>query len=544
VCATGIILFLRLFQLQVLAGEQNRRLADEQRIRLIQIPAARGLITDRYGQNLVLNQPIFRQITIDEQQGVKLNLIAREQALELESQGYGVNLLEGVGRKYLFGPTTAHLLGYPGEVTLEELADLRLGFQLGDMVGRGGIEGTFDQWLRGKNGAKLVEVDTAGRLVRQVGSRQPVPGRLIQLSIDINLQQAAYQALSQKNLTGAVIVTQAHNGQVLTLASSPGFKPEIFDPLQARDHGDQIINLFNDPQRPLINRALAAVYPPGSTFKIITAAAALESGVITSDYLYEDTGLIRVGDYQYTNWYLTQYGGKEGIIDIRRALSRSTDTFFYKVGELLGPEQLSNWALKFGLGEKTGIELISELPGLVPNPQWKLKTVGEPWYLGNTYHIAIGQGDLLTTPIQVNSLTSVIANYGRLCKPKLILSNVRFQSDSGQSMFEDVNCTDLDISSKTIQLITQGMVGACSPGGTAFPLFDFQPQVACKTGTAEFGPADEKGIRKTHAWLTGFVPAEDPQIVITVLIESGGEGSRDAAPIAREVLEKYFNAGF
>lgn len=541
----GVILTLsvRLFQLQVMAGDDNRQMADEQRIRLIQVPAARGLITDRNDQLLVQNQPIFRQVHVDPQAGVRLVPIAREQAILLEAGGGDANLIEAVGRKYLYGQTTAQLMGYLGEVSLGELEPAGTLFQLGDLIGRGGIESAFDEWLRGKNGARLVEVDTAGHLIRQVGSEAPIPGRRLQLTVDIELQQAAFQALKQTGTPGAVVISQAKTGQILAVASYPSYDPDIFNPASVAQTDEQLLELFNHPQRPLINRTIAAVYPPGSTFKIITSAAALETGAIASDYTYEDTGIIRVGDYEYTNWYLTQHGGREGIIDIRRALARSTDTFFYKVGEIVGPQELADWSRKFGLGSLTGIELNEELPGLVPDPEWKIKTIGEKWFLGNTYHMAIGQGDLLTTPLQVNLLTSVIANGGKLCPPRLVKAKL----SSENLAFEYPGCTDLNISPETISLITQGMVAACSAGGTAFPFFNFQPQVACKTGTAEFGPADEKGERQTHAWLTAFAPVPTietpdrmPEITVTVLLESGGEGSRDAAPIALEIFKSYF----
>ncbi len=548
-----LVIVSRLVKLQVVEGKQNRLLADEQRIRLVQIPAARGLIVDRNGDAVVQNRPLFRRMVVDAQQGVRLEPISRKEALDLEVEGYGPSIIEGVGRNYLYGRFLVHVLGYVGEASSEEIKNqsfdaaqdknsdmekkeddvCNVEYELGDVVGRTGVEQAWDCWLRGKNGAQLVEVDTAGKLVRQVGKRAPVSGNRLQLTIDVNLQKAVWKAL--QGSTGAVVVSQADTGEVLAMVSYPDYDPEVLDPMNAEIYADEIIKLFNDEERPLVNRTVAAVYAPGSTFKIVTAAAALEEGLIDESYRYEDTGVVRLGDYEYKNWYLTQYGGKEGLIGITKAIARSTDTFFYNTGEMVGADKLAEWGRKFGLGSETGVGLSEELAGLVPDPDWKLKTIGEKWYLGNTYHMAIGQGDLLTTPLQVNAMTGVIASGGKWCKPSLVKNSEAIIQNS-----EEDGCKEIGLREKTLQLIKEGMVGACSPGGTAFPLFDFKPQVACKTGTAEFGPADEHGVRKTHAWLTAFAPADDPQVVVTVVLESGGEGSSDAAPVAKEVLEAFF----
>lgn len=529
-----LILSSRLIYLQVIRGVENRQLADEQRIRTAQIPAARGLIVDRNGNNLVQNQPIFREIKVTPESGVQLSLVTREQALAMEANGYGANLVEAVGRRYLYGPSTAHILGYLGEVNAKELADKDKNYQISDLIGRGGVEGAFDTWLRGINGEKLIEVDTTGKLVRQAGSKVPIPGRKLALTIDINLQQTIYKLLEEQKATGAVVVSQPNTGEVLAMVSYPSYDPAVFSPSRTADTSDQIIGLLNDTSRPLVNRTIAAVYPPGSTFKLITAAAALQTGAIQSDFTYKDTGVIKVGEYEYKNWYLSQYGGKEGVIDLPRAIARSTDTFFYKVGEIVGPVQMADWARKMGLGSRTAINLPEELKGLVPDPDWKLQTIGERWYLGNTYHMAIGQGDLLATPAQINQMTAVFANHGFLCP-----LHITDTSEISEAQ-DPTACHSVGLSDENLDYIIQGMVLACSPGGTAYPFFNYQPQVACKTGTAEFGPANDKGIRQTHAWLTAFAPAEKPEIVVTVLLESGGEGSRDAAPIAKQIIKKYF----
>ena len=463
-----LVLLGRLVQLQAIDGGKNRMLADEQRIRLVQVPAPRGLIMDRNNEPLVQNRPIFRRLLVNEKSGVQLEPISRDKALEMEVEGFEPSIVEGVGRRYLFGPTLAHLLGYVGEVSAEELADKSLGYELGDLVGRAGVEVAYDKWLKGENGARLVEVDTAGRLVRQVGDRKAVPGRRLDLTIDLNLQKVAETALQGKK--GAIVVTKPETSEVLALVSWPSYDPEILDPMNAEVYKDEIMALFNNEEWPLVNRAVSAVYAPGSTFKIVTAAAALEEALIDENYVYEDTGIVRSGDYEYKNWYLTQYGGKEGLIGINRAIARSTDTFFYKTGEMVGAQKLADWGRKFGLGSLTGIGLGEEVAGLVPDPEWKLKTIGEPWYLGNTYHMAIGQADLLATPLQVNMMTGVIVNGGKWCKPYLVQNpESRIQNP------ELINngCKQIGLSEKTMAIIKEGMIGACSPGGGGFPLFSF-----------------------------------------------------------------------
>jgi penicillin-binding protein 2 len=390
---------------------------------------------------------------------------------------------------------------------------------LGNLVGRGGVEEKYDSWLRGKDGGEVFEVNALGEKIREIGIQQPVPGKDLYLNIDAELSKVAFEALEGR--TGAVVATEAKTGAVLVLVSSPSFNPEKITS-----------EVLTDQSRPMFNRAVVGLYPPGSTFKIVTATAGLEEGKIDANTLYEDSGEIRVGNYVYKNWYFTQYGRTEGKINIVRAIKRSTDTFFYKVGEWVGPSRLAKWAWAFGLGKPTGIDLPIEAAGKIPEPET------DQWFLGNTYHFAIGQGDLLVTPLQVNVMTSIIANEGKMCKPYIV--NSKFQVPNSKkipnSKFQIEECKDLRLGSETLRVVKEGMREACAPGGTAFPLFNFSPAVACKTGTAEFGDP----VGRTHAWLTAFAPVDDPQIVVTALVEAGGEGSSVAAPIVKKVLEEWF----
>ncbi|PJC27944.1 hypothetical protein CO054_02805 [Candidatus Shapirobacteria bacterium CG_4_9_14_0_2_um_filter_39_11] len=525
--AIGFLLLIgRLVELQIIFGTKNKILAEGNRIKKIVNPAPRGMIYDRNEKELVRNVPIYR-IKV---QSAKCKVqsedcfedIPREEALRMEARGETENLRMDIGRDYLYGRSLAHVLGYLSEANPQEVEEGR--WEMGDLVGRTGVEEKYDALLRGKDGGELIEVDSLGNKVREIGKIEPVPGKDIHLSIDGELSKVAWEALGDQ--PGAVVTTEVKTGQVLVLVSSPSFNP---NQISEQD--------LTNPGLPFFNRAIGGAYPPGSTFKIVTATAGMEEGKINENTTFEDPGEIRIGEYVYRNWYFTQYGKTEGTINLVRAIKRSTDTFFYKVGEWVGATTLAEWARVFGLGRKTGIDIPGEVAGLVPDPGWKEKTTGERWFLGDTYHFAIGQADLLTTPLQITMMTSVIANDGKLCKPQVKL-------ETGNSKLAIDNCQDLKLKPETLRLIKEGMKEACSPGGTAFPLFDFKPQVGCKTGTAEFG--DPAG--RTHAWLTAFVaPGEalaksgKEPIVVTALVEAGGEGSYVAAPIVKKVMESYFH---
>lgn len=517
----GLIFIGRLVELQVIKGNYFRALAEGNRIKKVPIRAARGKILARGGETLVGNSEIKVEVSFDPESGYEKK--------KIEVNKSGEDLITEWERNYLIGSEAAHITGYLSEVNEKEVGKVdphcpeKGPKKLASMTGRGGLEEVYDCKLRGFDGEELVEVDTFGDKVRVLGRRTPTAGENLHTTIDLNLQEKVVEVMKRQikvgadsvipaNKLGAVVATDT-SGEVLVLYSSSSFDPGKIKP-----------ELFSDPGLPFFNRAIAGSYHPGSIFKIVTATAALEEGKIDDSYRYTDPGVITVNEFSYKNWYFSQYGGTEGEIDLVRAIARSVDTFFYKLGEFVGPDNLAAWSKKFGLGQKTGIDLPNETGGLVPNPDWKEKTKGERWFLGNTYHMAIGQGDIELTPLQANLLTSVVASDGLLCKPHLIRK-------------ENSDCVKLDLKKETLGLIKKGMVAACLPGGTAFPFFDFQPQVACKTGTAETNE-----VNKTHAWFTVFAPVDDPEIVLTVLIEKGGEGSYVAAPIAKEILKYYFES--
>jgi len=523
--AIGFLLLVgKLFELQLVFGSKNRALAEGNRIKKEVIPAPRGIIYDRYDKELVRNVPIYRLKTeenCEDEEGC-FKFISRDEALNLEAQGELDGLRTDIGRDYLYREALAHVLGYLGEANKEEV---ELGkYQMGDLVGRMGVEEKYDRLLRGQDGGLIYEVDAYGNKIREIGRFEPIPGNDLYLLIDAELSKKTYAALEGK--PGAVVVSKVENNEILALVSSPSFDPNLLSRTENKDEKSQekIKDLFKDPLKPFFNRAITGVYPPGSTFKIVTATAGIEEGKVDEDTIYNDTGQIQIGEYVYRNWYFTQYGKTEGEIDLIMAIKRSTDTFFYKIGEWVGATRLSEWAYAFGLGKKTGIKIPGEVAGFVPTPKEKQRLKGERWFLGNTYHYAIGQGDLLTTPLQINNLTNVIASGGELCNPSLLED-------------EEVNCQSLRLKDLSLKLVKEGMKEACSSKGTAFPFFEFKPQVACKTGTAEFG--DPEG--ETHAWLTAFAPFDKPDIVATALIEKGGEGSDVAAPVVKEIMNYYFH---
>ena len=519
-----LVLFGRLIDLQIIRGRYFRALAEENRIRRVTITAPRGKILARGGETLVDNKEIKMKLIFDEAEGVKKEEIEEEGSQEIISEWV---------RNYSLGSDFAHLSGYLGEVSGEELGKVTAECQekgplrIKTKVGRSGLEEAYNCTLSGYDGEELVEVDAMGRMVRILGKIKPNPGDDLKTTVDFGLQKRISELMDGKK--GSIIVTDT-NGEVFGLYSSPSYDPNIF----VNEKSEDIENILQDENLPLFNRSIGGMFHPGSVFKPIVAIAALEGGKIDKDFTFEDTGVITIktlyGTFSYTNWFFNQYGGKEGKIGLTRAIARSTDTFFYKLGEIVGVEKIDEWAHKFSLDEKTGIDIPGEVVGLVPSPEWKMKNKGERWFLGNTYHLSIGQGDLALTPIGINTAIASIANGGELCTPHLLSVGLVSGNDK---------CKDLGIKKENIDLVKEGMRQACSAGGTGFTFFDFKEKagidVGCKTGTAEV-----ENNENPHAWFVAFAGVENPEIVVTVLVENGGEGSRIAGPIAREIFNYWF----
>ncbi len=501
-----IVLFLRLFQLTIVKGNYYRNLSEQNRIREINIEAPRGEIVDRKGFIIAKNLP--PNISIE--------------ANRISSQ-----------RIYQSPEAISSLIGYRQIADNNDLKNDRCQYKLklGDRTGKKGIEKLFDCQLRGQPGKKLIEIDAKNKYLRTINVIPPQPGDKIQLSLDLDLQKKSYELIKGKK--AAIVVINPKTGEVLASVSTPGFNSQDFED----QINPNIKKYLIDKNNPLFNRATEGVYPPGSIFKLVVATAGLEEKIIDEKTQIEDTGTIKAGPLTFGNWYFLQYGKTEGMVDIVKAIRRSNDVFFYKVGEKTGEDKIKKWADIFGLGKHTGIG-IDEVEGTVPSSFWKKEVLKENWYLGDTYNLSIGQGYVETTPLQTVLVTGVFANGGYLCKPELL----KYQ----KSNIKDQRCKKLPISDKTLSLIREGMKQACSTGGTGWPLFNFKVQrskikdeeiqTACKTGTAESHA--KSGM--PHAWITAFAPYKNPEIALTVLVEEGGQGSDVAGPIAKEILKAYF----
>jgi penicillin-binding protein 2 len=508
-----LILAAKLFEVQIIKGAFYRGLSEENRIRHIPIPAPRGKILARNGEELATNVQIKKRIKYSPSGNYELTD---------DLTGASVDeIVTDYKRVYPLSDKFAHASGYLAKAGDSEVGKINpdcpeVGpIVLGSLVGRTGLEQEYQCLLMGSPGEELIEVDTRGAKVRSLGRREPVPGQDIKITIDYNLQIEVATDV-QDNVSpvkkGAAIVTTP-DGEILAFYSGPSFDPNKLTP-----------DLFQNPDLPLFDRVISGTFHPGSVFKPVVAMSALQEGAIDKNFQFTDAGVITVNGFSYSNWYFSEYGRTEGQIDLVRAIARSTDTFFYKVGEMTGPVNLAKWADTFGLDKKTGVDLPGETKGLIPTPDWKKSQIKESWFLGDTYHMAIGQGFVSVTPIELNTYIAAVAG-GKLCKPHF---------------FGDTNCEQLNVKKENLDLVKEGMKAACTSGGTAYTFFDFakthgETQVACKTGTAEVGTDGEP-----HAWFTFIAPAEKPEIVTTILIERGGQGSQIAGPIARKIADFYF----
>jgi len=540
-----IVIFGRLFVLQVIEGKVNLLRSENNRIQIQPIHAPRGVIFDQKGEILARNTAGFRLIL-----GNDVKIVDRDTALDLESKGLVSEGLEEkeLGRleidsirQYPVNEASAHLLGYISQISADEYKGKYSNYEIGDRVGRVGIEETYENYLKGKDGGRLVEVDAKGKEIRLLGEKEPKAGNNLYTSIDLGLQNKMYEALTNQvaktgSVGGVAIAQDPQTGKILGLVSYPSYDAnKIVTGLKT----DEFSKLVSDTSQPMFNRALSGTYPPGSIFKIATSLSGLESKKIDKDTQIEDTGEIFLGEYRFSNWYFNQYGKKEGMLNIVTAIKRSNDVFFYRLGQLVGEKILGDWAKKLGLGEKLGIDMPGEASGLVPTEEWKKKVKGDVWMPGDTLHMAIGQGDVLTTPLQILNMTSFVANNGTLFKPK-IAEKIEDQNGKVIKNFNDEVLAKNLVEKKNLDLVREGMKEACAEGGTGWTFFDFSQKhpgvdVACKTGTAEAGA-------NPHAWFTVFAPFDKPKIALTVLVENSGEGSSISGPVAREILDWYFTS--
>lgn len=510
-----VVLGLRLADVAVIRGDTFRLRADQNRFGSRVVVANRGVITDRNGGLLVKNTPQFFRVDEHTQER---SAITPQQALDLMIHD-PEHVVADAQREQVYPEVFTHLLGMVGFVSGDDQGSDQ---HLYEKEGKSGLEKMFDASLDGVNGSDRVERTATGKETQVIHEVMSEPGKDLQTSIDAQLGVVAYEHLQGRK--GSVVVSDIATSQVLALVSAPSYTP------------DSVAGALRDPDAPLINRATSA-YPPGSVFKMITALGALQSGAMQTDTKIRDDGELSLGGQTFRNWYFRTSGKTEGEIDLVKAIARSNDIFFYKAAELAGPDKLSDVAKMFHFGMRSGIELGRDDEGVIPTPAWKERVVGEKWYTGDTYHMGIGQGDVLVTPMQVNVMTATLARRGVWCQPTLLLGKPPV-------------CEELPIVKTNFTPVIDGMLGACSRGGTGFPFFAYnetapaEARVACKTGTAEHGAADSSGKRSTHAWFTMFYPVSNPKVAITVMLESTQdqqflEGSADAAPIAKAVWEEW-----
>jgi penicillin-binding protein 2 len=435
-------------------------------------------------------------------------------------------------RAYRHAGLAAHLLGYMGRIEQGEQAQwVAKGYSGDELVGKAGLERWGEPYLAGRRGGALVVLTPAGRQLVTIKERPAFQSRSIYTTMDRRLQQVAEAALGDQR--GAIVALDPNTGQVLAMASRPTFDPNMF--VTGIDNG-QWQALASDARRSLVNRATQGTYPPGSVFKIVTMAAALEEGGFTSGSTFNCPGIwYGLGkDWPKTCWLERGHGQ----VDLVQALTVSCDVAFYELGKRLyelDPTLLPRYARLFGLGALTGLGVAEEVSGLVPDPNWKVAELGESWFPGDSVNLAIGQGYLLVTPLQVATMVAAVGNGGTLYRPQLVLK-VAASSEEPEQVFEPQKLGQLPIRSETLSAIQEGLLGAATgPRGTAtHALKGMEVAVAGKTGTAET-PDDDP-----HAWFAGYAPADAPQIAVSVLVENGGEGSQVAAPLFRQVVEAFF----
>jgi len=579
VAGTVILVFVgRLVYLQSWQGAHWRNVAEGNRIRLEIIRAPRGLIEDRNRQPLLYNNSTFSVVAVpadmpkDEIQrqqllndllaSVPAQYINQDQVQALAQSSYlpqfiaeniphdlalqlmvvsrdmkGISVQPSNERNYLLGPAAAHLLGYVGQISPDQYQSLKSSdYQLNDIIGQAGLEMQYENVLRGVPGKREVEVDAAGKERNIYAVQSPLPGAKLTLTIDAKLQQTAYDALSKQigdsKHGGSVVALNPQNGEILALISYPSFDNNVFT--SVRDN-QKIKELLQSPLKPLLDRPLAGEYSPGSTIKPFYAAAGLKEGVITDKTTVRSTGGVRLGDQFFADWKT----GGHGIVDVYKAIAESVNTFFYLLGggsgndTGLGISRISSYLKQFGFSQKRGIDLPGERSGFIPTPLWKVATLGERWYRGDTYNISIGQGDLLVTPLQLAVNYGGLVTNGDIYQPHLVKQIT--WADGQTEVTASKTLGNLGLSPEVLKIVQRGMRQTIT-AGSARSLNTLSVPVAGKTGTAQTGSRTP-----THAWFVGYAPYDNPTFLVVVMVEYGGEGSTAAVPIARQMFEEYFS---
>ncbi|HVM32198.1 MAG TPA: penicillin-binding protein 2 [bacterium] len=563
ISAAFFCIFVRLFYIQILNYPYYRNLSDVNSLRLIPEKAPRGIITDRNGEILATNRPTYSLFLVPAQvqaygptlvrlsqilgeplsdmellvesrretrkfEPIRLrthldpNLIAQIEENRVHLPGIYIQMEPE--RYYPHGELASHILGYIGEISEQELARMKGdGYSEGDWIGKKGVERTYDNLLRGENGGVEVEVDASGVQRRTLDYRNPIQGQTLMLSIDYKVQKLAEELMGDN--IGAVLVTDPQTGEILAMVSKPNYDPNLFvSGISFKDWN----RLVKDKTFPMENRAIQGQYPPGSIFKLITTLAALEDHVIDYNKVFLCRGIFWYKTWPYRCWRTSGHGW----INLQRAIVESCDIFFYQLGLLVKIDQIYRVARMMGLGSKTGVDLDSEVAGLVPNPQWKESTQHQPWFPGNTIQMSIGQGYLLTTPLQMLDMTSCIANNGKIYKPHLIYRVV--DQKTGRTIYEQPSqiLGEATLAPEHLKFLQDAMEKVISDErGTGKKARIPGVRVAGKTGTSENPHGDN------HAWFTAYAPAEDPKVAVIVLVENGGEGGIVSAPIAQRLMQ-------
>jgi len=571
--------------LQIAKGAYYHDLAEGNRIRVERMEAKRGVIYDRSGRPLVRNSANFLLYFIpadlpkDKQEQRKIiqqvseysgkvtaeeitDLLAEIEPGSLESYqplfitdniDYdnalalylaadtmpGVILTNKTKREYnLYSLSLSHILGYTGKINEAELKKFGQDYLPIDYIGKTGIENFWENEMKGLNGKKQIEVDALGKEKKVINQEDGEDGHNLVLALDIEVQkkleEAVISELGKLHLNKAcAIALDPNNGEILAMVSLPSFNNNDF--VRGLTQAEYE-NIALHPDKPLFNRCISGEYPSGSVIKPVVAAAALEEGIINENTSFLSTGGLRIDQWFFPDWK----AGGHGITNVRSAIANSVNTFFYYVGggyqdfTGLGLDRMVRYEKLFGLDAQTGVDLLGEADGFLPSKEWKETVKGERWYIGDTYHVAIGQGDLLVTPLQVADYTAVFANGGALYRPHFIKQVLNYQ-DQPIGDVENKPIREDMVSQKNIEIVRQGMRQTVTQG-SAQSLQNVPVAVAGKTGTAQWSTT-----KNNHAWFTGFAPYDKPQIVITILIEQGGEGSSVAVPVAQEFLNWYFS---
>jgi penicillin-binding protein 2 len=569
---------LRLYYLQIIKHQELSQLADRNRIRIQRLPALRGLVYDVHHRPLVDTRPSFDAVMVPEDApdlGATVNRLEQllgedgaakrledaqeqgrpefepvtvqerlnwQQVVSLETHQLelpGVSLQVNPQRHYIYGPLASHLLGYVGEVTVKDLARLP-DYRMGDEIGKFGLERAWENTLRGDSGGQEIEVDAVGRRLRMLREIPERPGDSIIMTIDLDLQRVAEEAIGDR--AGALVALDPNTGYVLALASHPTFDPNLFAGGITPTHWRALVT---DPTHPLENRAIQGAYPPGSTFKIIDSIAALSDRVLTPQTAYYCPGGMYYGGREYRCWRKQGHG----TISVHRAIIESCDVFFYNVGQRLGVDRIAAWAHALGLGQKTGIELDNERSGVIPSSQWKWRRYRERWYPAETLSVAIGQGYVAVTPLQLAELAAEIGNGGILYQPQFV-KEVDSIDGTPVKVFPPIIRSRVHIVPSVLDQIRSAMIGVVNaPDGTAHGARLDNVIVAGKTGTAQV-IKEAQGVRvkenegperyRDHAWFMAFAPADHPRIAVACIIEHGGHGGSSAAPVVKAVMEEFF----